>query len=322
MKALGMVFIVWGHCFPGCGMSGFIYAFNVPLFFIVSGYLTRREQSFGIFWNKCLYNLIIPYFILVLINLLGYIIKHLDDCIWMKSIFGVVLGFNSFDGIRSCGTLWFVYTLIIIKIVFQLFIHDRRSMTLVCVLALCGVLAYNHFNIKLAWAVTNAMLAMPFFCLGNLCSSMCKAEFDSLFQKLRYSNLMLRILLVAILVVTTYFIGQYNGNPAMFMGLYGNNPILFAVGALVGCFSVLAISTILDDIRISFITTISTGSVVILAYHNRFLHPTITSIPDIGGVILTFILSVVVTLVFVPIIMILKRFFPIVLGRRAKNFKL
>ena len=68
MKAIGMLVIVWGHCFPDGGVSEFLYAFNVPLFFIISGYLTRREQSFGIFWDKCLHNLVIPYSILSLIK--------------------------------------------------------------------------------------------------------------------------------------------------------------------------------------------------------------------------------------------------------------
>ena len=37
-KVLGMYTIIYGHCFPET-MSNFIYAFNVPVFFIISGYL-------------------------------------------------------------------------------------------------------------------------------------------------------------------------------------------------------------------------------------------------------------------------------------------
>lgn len=39
-KVLGMLAIIYGHCFPE-GMSNFIYAFNVPVFFLISGYLCR-----------------------------------------------------------------------------------------------------------------------------------------------------------------------------------------------------------------------------------------------------------------------------------------
>lgn len=45
MKVLGMFFIVWGHSWPE-SMCPFIYAFNVPVFFLISGYLSKREESF------------------------------------------------------------------------------------------------------------------------------------------------------------------------------------------------------------------------------------------------------------------------------------
>lgn len=41
MKAIGMYFIVAGHFFP-IGYK-YIYVFNVPLFFILSGFLCKKE---------------------------------------------------------------------------------------------------------------------------------------------------------------------------------------------------------------------------------------------------------------------------------------
>lgn len=40
MKALGMFFIVWGHLSPA-HLKDVIYAFNVPCFFIISGFLFK-----------------------------------------------------------------------------------------------------------------------------------------------------------------------------------------------------------------------------------------------------------------------------------------
>lgn len=42
VKVLGMVLIVWGHCSPS-HLSAFAYAFDVQLFFWVSGYLTKNK---------------------------------------------------------------------------------------------------------------------------------------------------------------------------------------------------------------------------------------------------------------------------------------
>lgn len=46
MKLIGMLFIVWGHFFP-THASNWIYAFNVPLFFCISGSLTNSRMGGG-----------------------------------------------------------------------------------------------------------------------------------------------------------------------------------------------------------------------------------------------------------------------------------
>lgn len=273
MKAIGMLVIVWGHCFPDGGVSEFLYAFNVPLFFIISGYLTRREQSFGIFWDKCLHNLVIPYFILSLIKVAGFILKHLDDGLWAWSLFGVTFGFHSFNGASGCGNLWFVYALIVMKIVFQLFIRGNRSMLIVCLLSLCGALAYNYFGVELAWGVADAMLAMPFFLLGYLGSSVLKAPFGSFIAGLNHVSTPLRWCMVVVLMIYTYIVGLYNGEASMFMGQYGENIALFVSGAITGSLAILLISNILDKVRLSVVQVISVGSIVILEFHREFLHP-------------------------------------------------
>lgn len=43
-KVLGMFFIIYGHCFPET-MTNFVYAFNVPVFFLISGYLCKKEPT-------------------------------------------------------------------------------------------------------------------------------------------------------------------------------------------------------------------------------------------------------------------------------------
>ena len=50
MKVLGMFAIIWGHCFPQL-FSDFLYAFNVPLFFFISSYLSKKESQNSIFWS-------------------------------------------------------------------------------------------------------------------------------------------------------------------------------------------------------------------------------------------------------------------------------
>lgn len=273
MKATGMFMIVWGHCFPDGGVSEFLYAFNVPLFFIISGYLTKREPSMSVCWDKCLHNLVIPYFILSLIKVAGFILKHLDDGLWAWSLFGVTFGFHSINGASGCGNLWFVYALIVIKLIFQLFARGRSSMLILCILSLGGAVTYNLCGVEMAWGVADAMLALPFFMLGHLFSSFLNAPFGAFMSGMKRTSVPLRWLAVAVLVVVTYIIGLYNGEASMFMGQYGNNLALFVAGAIAGSLAMLVVANLLDGVRLSVVQVISAGSIVILEFHREFLHP-------------------------------------------------
>ena len=66
------------------------------------------------------------------------------------------------------------------------------------------------------------------------------------------------------------------------------------------------------------------GTIVTLVFHRELLHPLIKWIDktDMGIIeenIALFLSSVLVLLAFVPIILVVKRVFPIVLGRRIRK---
>ena len=54
----------------------FIYSFNVPLLFVISGYLYKRSDTFTTFLKKNCISLIIPYLLLCLIKDFSHIIKY------------------------------------------------------------------------------------------------------------------------------------------------------------------------------------------------------------------------------------------------------
>ena len=52
MKTIGIYLVILGH-FQSV-LEKFIYIFHVPLFFIISGILCKKESCHNIFWNKIL----------------------------------------------------------------------------------------------------------------------------------------------------------------------------------------------------------------------------------------------------------------------------
>lgn len=232
-KTLSIFAIVWGHCFPE-GLCGFIYAFNVPVFFIISGYLCHREASFGKCFDKTLHNLIIPYFILAAIKVAGPVIKHIGDGEWIWSVAAVLGGFHSLNDAPGCSNLWFVYSLVIVKLLFQVSSGKRDiALAMAC---LAGAVVYNNIlHLEWRWAVSNCLLAYPFFIIGN------SLRDKDILQRLVTSARQYRYgaaLAAALLIAVTYIVGTQNGQAKLYMGQYANNIVLFAVGALTGSMAV------------------------------------------------------------------------------------
>lgn len=316
-KTLSIFAIVWGHCFPE-GLCGFIYAFNVPVFFIISGYLCHREASFGKCFDKTLHNLIIPYFILAAIKVAGPVIKHIGDGEWIWSVAAVLGGFHSLNDAPGCSNLWFVYSLVIVKLLFQVSSGKRDiALAMAC---LAGAVVYNDIlHLEWRWAVSNCLLAYPFFIIGN------SLRDKDILQRLVISARQYRYgaaLAAALLIAVTYIVGTQNGQAKLYMGQYANNIVLFAIGALTGSMAVFVLSALLDGVRLKITRVISSGTIVILVFHRELLHPLLKEIGkmDTSSLLtvntLVFASAVIVVLAFYPIILLVKRFIPIVLGRR------
>ena len=124
MKVIGITAVVWGHFFPE-GMSDFIYAFNVPVFFVISGYLTKENRGMRENAKKVAVGLAVPYILLALLKVAGFVFKHITDGKALWSLLYVVTGVHDYNGISGCNNLWFVYTLIIIKLFFPIIRKQR-----------------------------------------------------------------------------------------------------------------------------------------------------------------------------------------------------
>ena len=71
MKVIGIYLIVVGHFFPPG--ETFIYVFSVPVFFLISGILCKKERTVRSFWSKLWHNLMLPCYLFCTLNVIAYI---------------------------------------------------------------------------------------------------------------------------------------------------------------------------------------------------------------------------------------------------------
>lgn len=315
MKALGMYVIILGHTFP-VGLCPFIYSFSVPLFFFISGFLDKRATSWKECITKCVQTLLIPYLLICVGNLV--LLYFQEGGSWtfsflMQKLFYISVGLHNLFGVRGCGSMWFVYSLIVIKILFYGCNDSRQRMIGLSVLGIIGALLFNHIIGKgFGWAVTNTMLAFAYYVLGHLSVNYLKREYNVSCWILSFGIVLLGSVL--------FYLSNVNDAAYMYLGWYGNYIFLFYLCALLGIGMMYFIALLLNPIRKNWVRTIAEGSILILGFHEQLLpfmqYFNLSNQEGCFINLLKLIFSFIVLILFVPLIKVVKYYCPILMGWR------
>ena len=327
MKALSMLFIVWGHLFPD-RMTNFLYAFNVPVFFVISGFLQKdKGRCRKGYIVAALKSLLLPYVVicstyLILNSFFLYQAGDLTVANYLRSIIYIFAGFQSCPHGIGSSAMWFVYTLLIIKIVFYV-IDDWRWLGVIAVLCLCGTMfSKGH---PLVWSVQNVLISFPFFYLGWLLANKEEAWFNKITNGIKLNTEQFRIVTIMLVVLglfVVYRIGEHNGLAKMYECQFGNSLGLFLTGGVLGTVVVYLISLSLDSLTFPWVKTLSVGSIVILGYqyYPIKVYGLVMMIDKLAPYkhngFLTLVYSFLVMWLFVFVIKVVQRHFPIILGGR------
>ncbi len=243
MKALAIYFIIVGHCWaPG---SKYVYAFSVPVFYLISGFLSKKELVKEEFWRKIFWNLVVPMVMFYVINTLflfslqyirgEFCLSHL----WENPLMAIVG--NQGHGLSSggIGNMWFVYTLILCKIVLQ-YLPSRNDIyaVVISVVCLCAAFLLRYYQLEYYNSFVNILLAWPFFALGNFL----RQYKGTISQMTNFENTFL--LLIGVLLVT--FSCKFNDIVLLYRCSYGGDLFLFGAGAVGGSFFLYGISRLLE----------------------------------------------------------------------------
>ena len=319
MKVIGIYLIAYGHLFSIGNI--YVYVFSVPLFFIISGFLCKKEDNPNIFWKKLWNNLILPMILIrILYIIIGIFLSLLKGTFDPASIYKLPI-FALFGFHAGVGTLWFVYTLIILKIVNQ-YLPNRVVSAIVNFIIFPAMgIVINHWNpivhgISLVYssnAVINVCMASPFFYIGSLLRVK-KKQLDD------FKSVKLQIPLFICCLGIVYLCGKYNGGVWMYIDGYGNNILLFIIGGMSGTTMVFVVSKWLNGIYHQVVTDLSNGTIIILGFHYyvidliRKISPSVTYLDPI--------FAIAIILIFVPVIWFVEKHIPYLMGvYRVKKMK-
>lgn len=124
LKGIGILFMVLGHMHFSTMFDHYVYAFHMPLFFLISGYLYRKPDSMKKTIFRKTKRLLVPYFSFGTGYWILWLILHGKK---EEKLFAPFLAliFNGIDGLVYESALWFLPTLFVAYIVFS--VIDRKT---------------------------------------------------------------------------------------------------------------------------------------------------------------------------------------------------
>ena len=240
-KTIGIALVVFGHI-SGMGESDVMFSaknivnqFHVPLFFFLSGFCFKENDSWKAFLVKRIKGLYLPF---VTCNLFFYIIHLIAHRLngeaftlfeTLKSGIKILCGYASSP---LGGASWFLITLFLSLVLFKLLLAvlSKCRHALLLTLAASLVLSILGTQITLPWGHEKTMVALFFIAAGHATRSF------HLLERIN-SRLFLPLIVAGSAIVWLCSRANY---PNMALHQYGNLP-LYYLAALAGTFTIILI---------------------------------------------------------------------------------
>ena len=254
-KGFGILTVVWAHIMLVGWTHQICYAFHMPLFFLLSGMLFRKDQyhSFGSFFKKKVKRLFVPYVLYSVVTWAVWAAFRMYrgdevDSYWMP-LLQTFIAQGSGAFIVHNSVLWFIPCLFAVEIMYFFVgrLKDWVALTVCFALAalsfLLGHLYGDDWWFLLPWNFDAAMIAMPFYGVGSLLTRhMPHDKIVDMASSHRWQIFLAFILSTLLLV---YLSTNYD-ECSMGSSLYHCSGGMFILRAFVGCAAMLLFSLLLS----------------------------------------------------------------------------
>lgn len=274
-KSIGIYLVILGHLVLPPNVCNFIFAFHMPLFFFISGFLFfQKETSFGELIKNKAKTLLIPY---IFFNIVTYFFwlfigrKFGNDALIeisvLKPIFGILYGVGTGDFLVHNIALWFLPCLFCVEVIFFKLVVYKSIIyryLIILILLFVGQLFSSYSSFRLPLSLDTSLVALLFFSLGY---DLKKSKF---FESFSFEKIY--FLLFALVIICFYFllfISNKNGKVDMNGNVYGESFSLFILGSFFGILLILFISFFLEFYfgKINIIEFISKNTLTIFSLH-------------------------------------------------------
>ena len=243
-KGIGILLVVWAHILLVGWTHRLIYAFHMPLFFLISGMLYDRDKylTFGDFFRARFKRLIVPYLIYSVVTwAIWAVFRYLQGgpvVSYWRPLLQTVIAQGSGAFMVHNSPLWFIPCLFAVEIMYFFVSKAKEGMTLMlCVLIAAGGVALTHlygndYLFLLPWNLDAAFYGLLFYGVGH--GYRHYVGHEKTMQWVGNNGLKAGLLSLVLLVVL-WLLAMNFGECSMGSSSYQCAEWLFFVRAFVGC---------------------------------------------------------------------------------------
>lgn len=325
-KGLTIFLVVWGHLIehynPSSQVYYYIYAFHMPCFFFLSGYVFRIEK-YGSVWelikNK-FRTLMVPIYTFGLISLVIGMMEHVfagNIFEYFAQLFSIKKWICTIIPVRGSGYFffWYLSALFCTEIIlyFQIKYIKNNMVRLLSsiIMFTVGYMIVRIFKLMLPLDVDLALFINIFVLLGYLVK-----EKEYILKQFDWKKgIVCGMLFFAFGFTNWYFFGQHVVS-VLFCSVL--NPVLFIGGALFGTLTLIRVSMCIE--YCGWIQIVGRTSLVIYCMQgilNRWIYKLI----EYKGLFLELILffcAVLIVVVLTAIGLCIEKKAPLLLGKKSR----
>lgn len=327
-KGIGIFLVIWGHIILSGPAYNIIYAFHMPLFFFLSGFVFSKNKYHNIkeFFIKKVKTLIIPYIFLSLITYAYWVLIENrfngNNTNVLKPFIQIFIAQGSGGYMQHNIPMWFVPCLFIVENIGFFISKIKKNYLRIVITVFLGILGCiitttenNIFNFKeLFWSIEIALVAIPFYNVGvEVTNKISKEKLENIVINNKKISVIICIITIMILFITA----NINGHISMGSDELGNC-FLFYLNAFLGIVGTITISIFIIQNKI--LEFMGRKSFFIMATHFPVRKPIILLFSKIlivessviyNSIFYSFIIAIITLVVEIIIIKILEKIKPI-----------
>lgn len=253
-KGIGILLVVWAHILLVGFSHRVIYAFHMPLFFLISGMLFKRDKYVGFadFFKKRAKRLLVPFAIYSVVTWLIWalfrFVRHDAVVSYWDPLLQTVIAKGSGAYMVHNSALWFIPCLFATEIIYFAISRYKVIIKLsisICCAAISFMLGYcfaDNWWFLLPWNFDAALIAVLFYCIGNIFSSAVAGN-----KLVNYTRAHKYVMIGFFIVLSgiLYWSAMNFGECSMGSSEYQCNGAIFVIRALIGCAACIILSLFL-----------------------------------------------------------------------------